>query len=129
MKSKLHPTNSELAILRVLWQSGPATVRFVNEQLNQKKEVGYTTTLKLMQIMHEKGILSRTKSGKTHVYRSEVSEHETQRGLIDRLVDTAFQGSALKLVMQALGNRKSTAAELEEIRKFLDELEENPQRK
>ena len=120
-----HPTKRELEILRILWQAGPSTVRQVNEQLNQTEAVGYTTSLKLMQIMHEKGVLSRTKSGKTHIYKAEVSEEETQRQLLDRFVDTAFQGSAMKLVMRALGNRTSTDAELDEIRKFLDELKGN----
>ena len=117
-----HPTKGELEILRILWQLGPSTVRIVNDQLNSKKEVGYTTTLKLMQIMYDKGVLSRTKSGKTHIYKAQVNEAETQKKLLDRFMDTTFQGSAMKLVMQALGNRTSSKAELDEIRNFLDEL-------
>ena len=117
------PTDGELQILKVLWKHGPSTVRVVNEQLNLKKAVGYTTTLKIMQIMFEKGLLDRTKSGKTHIYRSLVSEESTQKQLINKLLDTAFQGSAMKMVMQALGSRSSTKEELDEIRDFLDQLE------
>ena len=117
------PTDGELEILKVLWKHGPSTVRIVNEQLNLKKDVGYTTTLKIMQIMFEKGLLDRTKSGKTHIYRSLVSEESTQKQLINKLLDTAFQGSAMKMVMQALGSRSSTKEELDEIRDFLDQLE------
>lgn len=117
------PTNGELEILRVLWKDGPSSVRFVNEQLSADRTIGYTTTLKLMQIMHDKGFLSRTRSGKTHIYRADVTEEETQQQLVDRLLDTAFSGSAMKLVMQALGNRRSSPEELAEIRQFLDQLE------
>lgn len=126
---RIKPTDGELEILRILWTQGPATVRQINEALNalrspQDKEVGYTTTLKLMQILFEKGHLSRTKSGKTHTYTAVLSESEVQQNLVDKLLDTAFEGSAMKLVMQALGNHQSSPEELDEIRKFLDELEE-----
>ncbi len=119
------PTDKELEILQILWRQGPSNVRTVNEALNLAKpgEVGYTTTLKLMQIMHDKGLLTRSKSGKTHIYKTLVSEGDAQNQLVDKLIDKAFQGSALKLVMQALGNRKSTASDLNEIRDFLDQLE------
>ena len=119
----MKPTESELEILQVLWERGPSTVRQVNEQLSQAKEVGYTTTLKLMQIMHEKVLLSRTEEGRYHVYQALVSEEETQRHLLDRFVDTAFRGSAMKLVMQALGNQKATANELDELRRLLDDMD------
>ncbi|MEM9722945.1 MAG: BlaI/MecI/CopY family transcriptional regulator [Bacteroidota bacterium] len=125
--SNIRPTESELAILRVLWREKASTVRAVNEQLNRlspNKEIGYTTTLKLMQIMHTKGLLSREKQGKLHIYSPVFSEEETQQQLLNKLVDSAFQGSAMKLVMQALGNRRSTPEELAEIRDFLDSLEE-----
>ncbi|MEM6632274.1 MAG: BlaI/MecI/CopY family transcriptional regulator [Bacteroidota bacterium] len=125
--SNIRPTESELAILRVLWREKVSTVRAVNEQLNRlspNKEIGYTTTLKLMQIMHTKGLLSREKQGKLHIYSPVFSEEETQQQLLNKLVDSAFQGSAMKLVMQALGNRRSTPEELAEIRDFLDSLEE-----
>ena len=119
------PTNSELEILRILWKLGPSTVRRVNEEMNRKKEVGYTTTLKFMQIMYEKGYLSRTRDGRTHIYEAALSEKDSRQQLLDRLLDTAFQGSALKLVMQALGSRKSSPEELDEIRRFLDQLDED----
>jgi len=115
----------QLAILRVLWRMNQATVRQVNDALNGKepeKEVGYTTTLKLMQIMHDKGLLTREREGKMHVYTPQVTEDETQQQLVEKLVDTAFHGSAMKLVMQALGNRRSTPEELDEIRTYLDSL-------
>ena len=116
------PTNGELQILRILWKQGPSTVRQINEVLNQEREVGYTTTLKLMQIMHDKGHLSRTKSGKTHIYTALLTEQDTQKQLVDKLKDSLFQGSALKLVMQALGDKSTSADELKQIRDYLDEL-------
>ncbi|MCI4667537.1 MAG: BlaI/MecI/CopY family transcriptional regulator [Bacteroidia bacterium] len=123
MSQTQKPTEAELEILKVLWQSGPSTVRFVHEELAKHREVGYTTTLKQMQIMHDRKMLSRKKMGKTHIYTAQVSEKETQKQMLDKLVDTAFQGSAMKLVMQALGNGKTSSEELKEIRKFLDQLE------
>ena len=124
------PTDKELEILQILWSKGPSTVREINEALNlsRNEKIGYTTSLKLMQIMHEKGILSRSKSGKTHTYSALVSEHDTQNQLVDKLIDKAFQGSAMKLVMQALGNRKSTMDDIKEIRAFLDNLDEEGNR-
>ncbi|MDW3645511.1 MAG: BlaI/MecI/CopY family transcriptional regulator [Bacteroidia bacterium] len=116
------PTNGELKILRILWKQGPSTVREINEVLNLEREVGYTTTLKLMQIMHDKGQLSRTKSGKTHIYTALLTEQDTQKQLVDKLKDSLFQGSALKLVMQALGDKSTSADELKQIRDYLDEL-------
>ena len=117
------PTEAELEILQVIWEHGPSTVRFVNDQLSQKRTVGYTTTLKIMQIMADKGLLGRDTSGKTHIYNSKVSRKKTQQQLIDKLMATAFGGSAMQLVMQALGNKQSSAEEINEIRAFLDELE------
>jgi len=118
------PTEGELEILQVIWEHGPSTVRFVNDQLSQQKQrVGYTTTLKLMQIMTDKQLLKRDTSDKTHIYSSAVSQQKTQQQLIDKLMETAFGGSAMKLVMQALGNKKSTRDEINEIRAFLDKLE------
>ena len=121
--SKPKPTEAELEILQVIWEHGPCTVRFVNDLLSNQKRVGYTTTLKIMQIMSEKNLLSRDTSDKTHIYRVTVSQQDTQQQLIDKLTTTAFGGSAMRLVMQALGNKKSTVAELNEIREFLDQLE------
>ncbi|MDH3711242.1 MAG: BlaI/MecI/CopY family transcriptional regulator [Cyclobacteriaceae bacterium] len=124
MKKKLpKPTEGELEILRIIWEQGPSTVRTVNDRLSTMKEVGYTTTLKIMQIMAEKGLLKRDTSGKTHIYHSSVSKQKTQQQLVDRLMEAAFGGSAMQLVMQALGNKPSTAEEIKEIRAFLDQLE------
>lgn len=117
------PTESELEILQILWQQGSATVRLVNDQLNRKKKVGYTTTLKIMQIMTHKGLLKREKQGKSHIYSTVVKETETQNMLLDKLLDTVFGGSATNLVMQALGSRKTTSEELRKIKDFLDQLE------
>lgn len=117
------PTEKELEILQVLWSHGPTTVRVVNDHLGTGREIGYTTTLKLMQIMFDKGLVSRRKDGKTHIYSAEISEERAQNQLIDRLLDTAFKGSAMRLVMQALGHKKTSKEELEEIRKYIDQLE------
>ncbi|MCU0449691.1 MAG: BlaI/MecI/CopY family transcriptional regulator [Bernardetiaceae bacterium] len=120
------PTEAELEILQVLWQRGPCTVREVNDVLNQQprpKEMGYTTTLKLMQIMHEKGLLARDENARTHVYQAVAPETDTQGQLLDRFVNTVFKGSALKLVMQALGKQRTSADELKEIRRFIDDME------
>lgn len=119
----IKPTESELEILRVLWEKGPSTVREVHEVLGQSKDAGYTTTLKLMQIMHEKGLLDRDTSSKTHIYSSVVSQENTQRQLLDKMIDTVFNGSASQLVLQALGNHKSSKEELEKIKQYLDEIE------
>lgn len=117
------PTDSELEILGIIWENGPSTVRFINDKLNRQRKVGYTTTLKIMQIMYEKGFLERKENGKSHVYSSLIARKNIQSGLIDKLVDSAFGGSASRLVMQALGNHQTTAGELEEIRKLIDKLE------
>ena len=115
------PTDSELSLLRVLWQRGPSTVRQVQEELGE--DTGYTTVLKFMQIMTEKGLVTRDESDRTHVYQARLSEEETQRQLISDLLERAFSGSAKKLVMQALSTKRASAAELAEIRKMLDQLE------
>ncbi|MEO0898979.1 MAG: BlaI/MecI/CopY family transcriptional regulator [Bacteroidota bacterium] len=125
MSQKQKPTEAELDILSVLWQNGPSTVRFVHEKLSASRQVGYTTTLKQMQIMHDRNMLSRRKMGKTHIYNALLSQDETQQDLLNKLVDTAFEGSAMKLVMQALGNGQTTQEELNEIRNFLDALEDD----
>jgi len=121
----IKPTESELEILQVLWALGQATVRQVNDELNKKREIGYTTTLKLMQIMFEKKLVTRTEEGRYHLYQAAVSEDETQQQLLDIFVDTAFKGSAMKLVMQALGNHQTSAEELDEIKKLIAQLEQN----
>jgi predicted transcriptional regulator len=119
----IEPTRSELEILQVLWQHGPSTVRFVNDTLNeQKREVNYTSTLKLMQIMVDKGILKRDESSMKHVYQPAQEEHKTKSFLLERFVDSMFQGSASSLMMQLLGNKKTSRKELEKIRQLLDKL-------
>jgi predicted transcriptional regulator len=117
------PTAAELEILQILWRSGPATVRAVNEALNRGREVGYTTTLKLMQIMVEKGLLDRDESARSHVYSPAVPEEETRGAILDRLVQSAFGGSAARLVLSALGGHSASREEIEEIRALLDRLE------
>lgn len=117
------PTESELEILQVLWQYGPSTVRFINDKLSEQREVGYTTTLKLMQIMLEKGILVRNTDSKIHVYRAVVGESDTQQQLLDKFVEATFRGAAMKMVMQALGNHKTSPAELDEIKALIDKIE------
>ncbi|NIJ50909.1 BlaI/MecI/CopY family transcriptional regulator [Dyadobacter arcticus] len=121
----IKPTDSELEILNNLWQAGPSTVRSVHDALSVTKDVGYTTTLKLMQIMHDKGLLYRTEHGRSHIYVALLGKEETQQNLLGKLVDTVFQGSAAQMVMQALGNHSTSKEELEEIRELLNNLENN----
>lgn len=123
MKEMHKPTDSELEILHILWEKSPCTVREVNDALNQKQETGYTTTLKFMQIMFEKGLVTREKSGKTHLYTAAVTEEQTQSQMLDRFIDKVFKGSAARLMMQALGSKKASPSEVEELRKMLDHLE------
>jgi BlaI family transcriptional regulator, penicillinase repressor len=117
------PTDAELAILRVLWEQGPSTVRKVWEQLNPKQETGYTNVLKMMQIMCEKGLVTRDETDRSHIYRAARSQEQTQRQVIGHLLERLFSGSAPKLVMQALATKRATPAELTEIRRLLDEME------
>ncbi|MCB0597932.1 MAG: BlaI/MecI/CopY family transcriptional regulator [Phaeodactylibacter sp.] len=117
------PTESELEILQVLWENGPSSVRFVNDKLNEGREVGYTTTLKLMQIMADKGLASRNTDNRTHIYQAAVSEADTQKRLLQKFVSTAFRGSAMKLVMQALGNHQASPEELDEIKALIEKME------
>jgi len=116
------PTDRELTILRILWDNGPSTVRQVNEAMNEDGSTGYTTTLKLMQIMTEKGLLLRDDSQFKHIYRPSMTEEKAQKQLIGDLLDRAFSGSAEKLVMRALSARKVSANELASIRKMLDDF-------
>ncbi|MET0300626.1 MAG: BlaI/MecI/CopY family transcriptional regulator, partial [Flavitalea sp.] len=118
----LKPTESELEILRVLWTRTTASVRDVHEELAKTKDVGYTTTLKLMQIMHEKGLVKRDDSIKTHIYQANVSREKTQKLMLGKMIDTLFGGSPTELVMQALGNHKASEVELEEIQKLINNL-------
>jgi BlaI family transcriptional regulator, penicillinase repressor len=114
------PTPAELGILTVLWQRGPSTVREVHEQLDSA--VGYTTVLKLLQIMTVKRLVTREEAGRTHVYEAAATEESTQRRMVTDLVDRAFGGSALRLVVQALATKPATPEELEEIRRLLDDM-------
>ncbi len=122
-KSLPRPTDAELEILNVLWKRGPSTVREVHDALLESKDIGYTTILKLMQIMAEKGLVKRDESDRSHVYEAERAQDETQRQLLHDLLDRAFNGSATKMVMQALSSKKTSKEELALIRRMLDELE------
>ena len=117
------PTDGELAVLRVLWDCGPSTVRAVHEHLNKTQKTGYTTTLKAMQIMRAKGLVQRDDSRWAHVFRPRLTEQQTQQQILKDLMDRAFGGSAQQLVLQALAAKKSSRKELAEIRKLLDKME------
>src|SRR5688572_629348 len=118
------PTDAELAILRVLWQRGASTVRQVHDTLLRERPTAYTTALKLLQIMTEKGLVRRDESDRTHIYQARLSEEQTQRQLVRDLLDRAFGGSATKLVMQALAARRASAEELTEIRRLIESRED-----
>jgi len=118
----LKPTESELEILQILWEKGNCTVRDVHEILEKSKDSGYTTTLKLMQIMHEKGLVARDTSSKTHIYTALVNQQKTEQHLVNKMIDNVFNGSAARLVMQALGNHTASKDEIDSIKKYLDEL-------
>jgi BlaI family penicillinase repressor len=118
----IKPTESELEILQVLWEKGTASVREVHEELAKSKDVGYTTTLKLMQIMFEKGLVKRDATFKTHIYEPQVSRDKTQKHLLNKMIDTLFGGSPTQLVLQALGNHKASDEELEAIQQLLNNL-------
>lgn len=123
MQNPIKPTNSELEILQILWEKGPCSVREVHEILEAKKEVGYTTTLKLMQIMCEKNILERDMSARTHVYRAAISQKATQVQAVQKMMQTMFKGSPSSLVMHALGKHNTSKEELDTIRQYLNEIE------
>ncbi|MDO8368329.1 MAG: BlaI/MecI/CopY family transcriptional regulator [Saprospiraceae bacterium] len=126
------PTDSELEILHILWEQGPSTVRTVNDLLNEqrrsnhsaKESAGYTTTLKLMQIMFEKGLVTRVEEGRTHAYTASVQESDTKGLLLQQFVDNAFRGSTAQLVMQALGNQGASTEELDEIKGLIAKIEQ-----
>lgn len=121
------PTKSELEILQVLWQFGPSTVRFVNDKLNEeKREVNYMSTQKLMLIMLEKGFLTKDESQMKHVYSAAVEEGKTKGLMLDRVVDTLFNGSAGSLMMQLLGNKKMSAKEMEEFKELIKKIDQKP---
>ena len=117
----IKPTESELEILQILWQKEHCTVREVHETLD-KKDAGYTTTLKLMQIMHEKGLVERDTTAKTHIYKALLNQEKTQQQLVNKMIDNVFNGSAARLVMQALGNQSASKEEIDLIKEYLDKL-------
>ncbi|MCE7065970.1 BlaI/MecI/CopY family transcriptional regulator [Dyadobacter sp. CY326] len=120
----MEPTKSELEILQVLWEHGPSTVRLVNDKLNEEKRaVQYSSTLKLMQIMAEKGILVRDESSMKHVYSPAEAEDKTKNALLEKFVDSMYKGSASNLVMQLFGNKNTSQEELNEIKDFLKKLD------
>jgi len=124
----IKPTDSELEILQLLWQHGPLSVRTINEMLNElsgNNSIGYTTTLKIMQIMYEKGILKRNTDQRSHIYEAALKENETQQNLLSEFLDATYRGSASTLVMQALGNHQASDAELQMIKNFIKDLETN----
>ena len=123
LRQKNMPTESELEILQILWQHGPSSVRFVNELLNEKREVGYTTTLKIMQIMTEKNLVTRDTGSRTHVYDAVAKETDTQNSLLNKFIEKTYRGSAMKLVMQALGQKKASADDIEKLKAIIDEIE------
>ena len=121
-KKTFKPTESELEILAVLWANNSATVRTVHEELTKTKEAGYTTTLKLMQIMHEKGLVTRNTDSKTHIYIPAIDKQKTQLQIVNKMIASLFAGSPADLVMQALGGNKTTAAELKQIEVLIETL-------
>ena len=121
MVKSVIPTATELAILQVLWRFGPLTVRDVHEQLSATERLGYTSVLKMLQVMHKKGLVERNEDQRSHVYRSAQPAEQTQRGLVRNLVDSAFAGSASDLVVRALSSRKLSSEEVDTIRKLIDE--------
>ncbi len=123
MSAPTRPTDAELAILRVLWERGPSTVRQVFEVLSVEKALGYTTVLKMLQIMDEKGLVQRDASDRVHIFATSQTQTQTQRHMLDDLLDKAFGGSSLNLVMQALATRRASREDLAAIRKMLDQAE------
>ena len=123
----MKPTAAELEVLQVLWTYGPSNVRFVNDKLKSERNVGYTTTLKVMQIMTEKGMLERNMNSRTHIYNAVIEEKETKNQLIDKFISTLFGGSTSGMVLQALGNQKCSTKELNEIKKLINNIE-NPEK-
>lgn len=121
--AQLKPTESELEILQILWEKGQASVRDVHEILLKTKNSGYTTTLKIMQVMLEKGLVTRDGSARTHIYKAGIERESTQQHLLDRMITNVFNGSPTRMIIQALGNYEASAEELAEIKEYLDRLE------
>ena len=121
MTKNTMPTETELAILQVLWEHGPLTVRDVHEHLSGKESLGYTSVLKMLQVMHKKGLVKRNENQRSHIYRPAKPAEQTQRGLVKNLVDKAFSGSATDLVVRALSSKKLSAEDIERMRALIDE--------
>ena len=119
------PTEGELEILQILWRYGPCTVKRVNEIMNEKKEVGYTTSLKMLQIMIEKGFCLREAEGKLHIYKAAIKEQQVKKSYVRDMVDQVFEGSPMEMVVQTLGNYKASAQEISELKKLIKDLENN----
>lgn len=124
MTKIIEPTETELEILKVLWQHGPSTVKTVNQNLSRQKETGYTTTLKLMQIMHAKGLVLRDETHRQHIYSAAIAEKQVKQGFLNKMLNNLYQGSASQMVMQILGSQATSRNELEEIKKFIKKIEE-----
>jgi BlaI family penicillinase repressor len=122
---EIKPTESELEILQVIWEKGECSVRDVHDELAKTKDAGYTTTLKLMQIMHDKGLLVRDTTAKTHLYKALITRGQAQNTALDKILSTVFKGSTSDLVIQALGNRRTSKEELDMIKDYLKELDKN----
>jgi len=122
-KKNPKPSDFEMDVLQLLWKLGPLTVREIHEKLNSKKDIGYTTTLKVMQRMFEKKLLNREKPDRSHLYEAAIAEEETQIELLDRFLNSAFGGSSLNLVLRALGNKATSEEDLLKIREYLDKIE------
>ncbi|RZA02330.1 MAG: BlaI/MecI/CopY family transcriptional regulator [Sphingobacteriaceae bacterium] len=120
---ELKPTESELEILQVIWKKGQCTVRDVHEELTKSKDAGYTTTLKLMQIMHDKGLVERDTTSKTHIYKAIITREQAQSTALDKILDTVFKGSTADLVIQALGQHRASKDEIDAIKKYLQQFE------
>ena len=123
MNQNTKPTDKEMEILQIIWRSEEVSVKEVHEALGGEEVNGYTTILKMLQIMHEKGLVTRQKEGKLHLYKAVSSPENTKTQLLDKMINTVFQGSASQLVMSVLGNGKPSKAELKEIRNYLDQME------
>ncbi len=122
---RFKPTDAELEILQIVWQSGPTTVREVFEQLCKRKDMVYTTVLKLMQIMTDKGLLKRDTTSRQHIYQANVTEHAVQKSALQKIIATAFRGSSSGLILQALGQHKPSTEELQEIKALIDNMEKD----
>ncbi|MES2112022.1 MAG: BlaI/MecI/CopY family transcriptional regulator [Bacteroidota bacterium] len=120
---EIKPTESELEILQVIWKKGQCTVRDVHEELSKNKDAGYTTTLKLMQIMHDKGMVERDTTSKTHLYKALVTREQAQQTAIDKIISTVFKGSTSDLVIQALGHHRASKDEIDAIKDYLKQFE------